>query len=498
MKQRLYFLLTVSYLSAFSGFSAIARLVDYQQAKTAASNKLISLQKSEWFNINDHENRFIDSGGNSLFYIFELNPAGYMAVSADNDLPPVIAYSFTNGAGVLDNEANTLIRMLKADLTLRLHNIHNLPPNIIEDRRNDWEALLASNSYKKPLQQWPPEGSTATGGWIETNWTQDGIYDDMCPMDPITNQRSFAGCPATAMAQILNYYKTTNGTQFTDEDDYYHQYAGRNYWIDNDYAARDFPSFPELNAHLDTVNSCYAGNGVLKNPGKAALTFACGVAAHQVYSSQGSGTFGVSQAVDSYLRFGFSEITFLENTNLTLYDALSLNMKDARPAHLAIVDPGWTTGHNVVVDGYNTDDYFHLNFGWGGAYNGWYLLPDEIPYGLTVIEGLIADIAFPPTHTGISNSLPENQDLQFSIYPNPTTDRLTVAFTANKATTLKIDIYDLMGTLLISIPGKQVGAGSNTETIGIPEKEIPKLEKGLYLCKLRTDEKVITRSFIVQ
>ena len=69
-------------------------------------------------------------------------------------------------------------------------------------------------------------------------------------------------------------------------------------------------------------------------------------------------------------------------------------MMDARPAHLAIVDPGWTMGHNVVVDGYNTDNYYHLNFGWGGSYNGWYLLPDEIPYGLTVIEGLIVDIAY--------------------------------------------------------------------------------------------------------
>ena len=49
-------------------------------------------------------------------------------------------------------------------------------------------------------------------------------------------------------------------------------------------------------------------------------------------------------------------------------------------------------GHNVVVDGYNTDDYYHINFGWGGSSNGWYLIPEEIPYGLTVIEGLIVDV----------------------------------------------------------------------------------------------------------
>jgi hypothetical protein len=46
----------------------------------------------------------------------------------------------------------------------------------------------------------------------------------------------------------------------------------------------------------------------------------------------------------------------------------------------------------MVVDGYNTDGYYHINFGWGGSYDGWYLLPEELPYDLTVIEGVIVDI----------------------------------------------------------------------------------------------------------
>jgi TonB family protein len=72
-----------------------------------------------------------------------------------------------------------------------------------------------------------------------------------------------AGCPATAMAQVVNYYKTINETVFSDvEDDYYHSYAGRNYWIDNDYIAIDFPSFPDLNAYLDTVTIGFENNSV--------------------------------------------------------------------------------------------------------------------------------------------------------------------------------------------------------------------------------------------
>lgn len=67
----------------------------------------------------------------------------------------------------------------------------------------------------------------------------------------------------------------------------------------------------------------------------------------------------------------------------------------ALPVHFAVLDPGGGSGHNLVVDGYNTDDDFHLNFGWGGSSNGWYLLPDEIPYSLTQVEGAIVDIEFP-------------------------------------------------------------------------------------------------------
>ena len=46
-----------------------------------------------------------------------------------------------------------------------------------------------------------------------------------------------------------------------------------------------------------------------------------------------------------------------------------------------------------MVDGYNTDGFYHLNFGWGGSYDGWYLLPDDLPYELTVIEGIIINIS---------------------------------------------------------------------------------------------------------
>lgn len=491
MKQRLYFLVVFGFLFGSDIFYAQADPVDYSVAKKVAISKLAYLQKSAELNVIDFENRFTGSNGHTLFFIFELDPSGYIAVSADTDLPPVIAYSLTNDAGSLNEQGNSLVRLLKTDLNFRIKNMANLPEDIIQQRRDEWEVLLTGNFNNKLFQQWPPEGTTSTGGWLETNWTQSPPYNNFCPWDPVTNQRSVAGCPATAMAQILNYYETLNTTYFTDDDDYHHNYAGRNYWIDDDHSEIDFPSFPLLNTHLDSVTMCYTSNDFLKDNGKAALTFACGVAAHQVYTSQVSGTFGVNQALQAYLRFGFSEVVFFEGTDTTLFGTLSQNMMDARPAHLAVVDPGWTMGHNVVTDGYNTDEYYHLNFGWGGPYNGWYLLPDEIPYGLTVIEGLITDIAYPPVNTGVQNNVPEI-DLSFDITPNPVIDRVTFETNIDQLSVIKIEIFDLTGSLVISVCEKSVDPGTYSETLDIC------LTGGMYLCKLQINDKTASKRFIVR
>ena len=223
-------------------------------------------------------------------------------------------------------------------------------------------------------------------------WSQSSPYNDDCPIDPTNGTRSVAGCPAVAMGQIVDHHRSTNGTRLDDSDDYYHSYAGRTFWIDDDWQAHGFPSFPTLAISLDALDALWGTGATADAAGAAALVFACGVAAHQVYTSTVSGTFGVDQAVAAYERFGFRGFELLDEEDPDLYPRMEQDMKAGLPVHLAVVDPGWTTGHNVVVDGYCSDGDFHLNFGWGGPYDGWYLLPDEMPYGLTVVEGAIVDI----------------------------------------------------------------------------------------------------------
>jgi hypothetical protein len=335
--------------------------------------------------------------GVTLFYVFSVEPTGFVIVAGDTELPPVIAYSFASDLPTAEPERGILLGLMTTDLSLRLEQVPRLPLQMVEERRGEWQRLLSEEPTEPsdvPLEQWPPAGTTSTGGWLETNWDQGSPHNDQCPLDPVAGGRTVAGCPAVAMAQILNYHRTTNGTQLDDSDDYYHSYAGRQYWIDDDWASLGFPSFPTLSASLATLEDHYRTQATITDADKAALVFACGVAARQVYTSSASGTFGVDQAEEAYLRFGVDSIELLDDTDPDLYDRLSQNMMNALPAHLAVVNATATSGHNLVVDGYNTDGYYHLNFGWGGAANGWYLIPDEIPYGLTVLEGVIVDIVF--------------------------------------------------------------------------------------------------------
>ncbi|MCU0302517.1 MAG: C10 family peptidase [Thermoanaerobaculales bacterium] len=350
--------------------------------------------------------RTIWRDGRPLLFLIDLDPAGFVVVAGNTDLPPVVAYSFADDLPSRQPEEGILVDLLRADLGLRLEGVPSLPAGVVSGRHDEWYRLLARlprEGDEPDFEQWPAAGTTSTGGWLETNWHQSSPYNDQCPFDPVAGGRSVAGCPAVAVAMVVNHHRTTNDTRFDDADDYYHSYAGRQYWIDDDWATLGFPAFPTLSASLADLEQRYR-TGVPATPADAAaLVFAAGVAATQVYTASISGTFGVSQAVDAYLKFGADRLSLVPGTDPEIYLRMSANMKSGLPAHLAVLDPGGSAGHNLVADGYNTDDYFHLNFGWGGSANGWYLLPDEIPYNLTVIDGVVVDIAFPLFQDGFES-----------------------------------------------------------------------------------------------
>ena len=315
----------------------------------------------------------------------------------------------------------------------------------------------------------------ALTGWAQkplltSHWTQDYPYNQLCPRDPVNgNAYSYAGCPAIAMGQIINYLQTTNDTRFTDDDDYTHNYVGRKFNIDDDWETLGFPSFPQLNELLDSVDATFQRGEELDGLLSAAVVFACGTACTQVYSSEGSGTFYVDQAFEAYQRFGFTDCVLFREPDSLMYATLISNLKAGYPAHLAVENPAGTVGHNVVVDGYReSDGKFHMNFGYGGSYDNWYDIPDpNFFYGLTKLEGIILNI-IPVSDTLAVHETTLQQQLE--VYPNPASDMLYLKNLPCE--TVKYSIFNVLG--------QEVTTGSSSGSISVVG-----LKKGIYFLQLK-------------
>lgn len=427
--------------------------------------------------------------GDTIAWIAHCLPQGYLLIGAGYQLFPVVAWSTEGDFG--EGEAwREFMPILSSDLATRIRNILPGSPEYLDNQKK-WRFWLNYSTHSKDFQQWPPEGTTSTGGWLETNWTQSAPYNNFCPVDGNTGNRSVAGCPATAMAQIVNYHKELHDTRFNNDDDYYHNFGtGNKYWIDDDYASYDFPSWDQLNVYLDTLNVHLTSGFSLKNDDKAALTFACGVAAKQVYSSSVSGTYGINQAFDAFIRFGYEDSKLLYPEDTTLNAHLAENIKIGLPAQLGLVNPEETAGHNVVVDGYNTDEFYHFNFGWGGSANGWYTMPPtSIAYNLTVIEGIVLDInlSHPPVGLNPVTSDQINPELFFD--RNSGILRIHLPENSSYST---LTIFDVSGKKLISTALPPAGLSC---TFDIP---LPLLNPGMYVARLGSEKgKSSSAKFII-
>lgn len=322
---------------------------------------------------------------------------------------------------------------------------------------------------------------------LTTKWNQGYPYNILCPADPFENYaHCYTGCPATAMGQIINYLQTTQGTRFDDGDDYFANYAGRQFHIDDDWEMYLFPSFPQLNILLDSADAAFQRGEVLSDSLVAAVIFACGVACTEVFtasSSYGSGTFAVDQAYAAYQRFGFKDCVLYREASDEMYATLISNLKEGYPAHLAVENQAGNSGHNVVVDGYReVDGKFHVNFGWGGSMDNWYDIPSAtgFNYGWTKIEGIILNII--PENAPYA--VHETSHLQkLEVYPNPVSDVLYIK--GLSCETMEYGIFNVLGQKVIE--------GISNGSISVAD-----LEKGIYMLQIKGEEHIETAKFIVK
>lgn len=292
-----------------------------------------------------------------VMYVFSGND-GYMILAADDVAIPLLGYA---DEGVFDED--------------------NMPPQMkwwlseynrqISDARKKNVRSASTNVGIDPA--W-----TEIQPMIKTKWDQDTPYNDECPVS--NSKKTYTGCVATAMSQVMNYWKyPAKGTgRISYRPEKLNKLLGLNF----DNQVFDWGSM------LDEYEKCKYTE---KEADAVALLMKCaGYGVQMNYGTDASGTqsYRIPTALKNYFSYDKNcrivnrEPYSVSEWNKMVYE----NLKNVGP----IIYNGqsiYEGGHSFVCDGYDGNGYFHFNWGWSGMSDGYFTLNALDPSALGIGGG---------------------------------------------------------------------------------------------------------------
>ncbi len=336
-------------VTALGFSSALAKAVDRHQAAQMVQRFLqseSSFPKSGEFRLRELQKIGGQPGQDSL-YLARLSPVGFVLLPADDRLSPILGYSFRNTFSGNEPLRALLARRIRAEWQAV-----NANPSLAMQNQSEWQADRTNVSLNKASGDSVYYFPTPVWGQGNAN----GVY----VFNYYTPNHWSAGCVATAMAEVLAYYQWpivgTNRHCYTEND------AGQ-LCVDYSSAYYDWPN----------ILFKYEGERTTSTQRRAAglLTYHAAVSVNMDFSANGS-TANVSNTPAAFHNYFRLSGHYKRVTDSGFWDELINNMKDHRPAILAIHRSDGL-GHAIVADGYSErNQFFHLNMGWNGSDNGWY------------------------------------------------------------------------------------------------------------------------------
>lgn len=283
--------------------------------------------------------------GNAI-YIFNTSP-GMIIVSADDVARPLLGYT-TSGSFERDN----------------------VPPAF-----NYWLEFYAAeiegallNEGAETATPFTRAGRNDIVPLVTAQWNQNEPYNKECPV--FNNSYSMTGCVATAMGQIMYYHQwpaRAEGGMFNYTSEYSRFKVDLSINFDEvvfdwDNMLDNYASFPATEQEIDAV---------------AQLMKVCGYAVRMNYSPSFSAAYIHYIGEAFYSNFGYSSYT--QTPQRQYYtDEEWENMIYNQLSHgYPVMYGGYSIkdeGHQFICDGYEGDGYFHINWGWGGLSDGYFLL----------------------------------------------------------------------------------------------------------------------------
>ncbi|MCR9286369.1 MAG: thiol protease/hemagglutinin PrtT [Bacteroidetes bacterium] len=291
-----------------------------------------------------------------LIHIFNVNESdGFVLVAGDDAIIPILGYA-EKGSFDPENLPVNLAKWLDSYQREVRFAIDN-KVQATSDIKDHWEVLKNGTLPNH-------ESGDGVLPLLTTTWNQSPYYNDDCPGGSVT------GCVATAMAQVMNYW------EYPIRGSGYHAYFELGYGV---LTANYFTTYYQWWNMPDNVTS--------PNESVAELMYQCGVSVEMDYNptSSGANPSKIKNALESF--FGYDpamQFLYKEDYSSATWNSLMVTELDAsRP----IFYGGYSssTGHGFVCDGYmpflSDNEHFHINWGWGGAFDGYFALNALTPNG---------------------------------------------------------------------------------------------------------------------
>lgn len=312
-------------------------------------------------------NNDIKSNEHPTFYVFSnKDNTGYVIVSADDIARPVLGYSNSGSFNISNLPENFKWWLSEYNREITWAIKQNITQS--DETAKEWKQYKESN-FGNEIQ------GEIVSPLIKSKWDQRSPYNNLCPFDYDSSKRALTGCVATAMAQIMNYWK------YPEQGAGYHSYV------------------PEKNKKYGTLSASFANTAydwdnitneynqystATQNKAIATLMYHCGVALEMDYGVDVSGTYTnrIPNAMKTYFLYD-SNLEYVWKDNYSHSDWIALlknELDNNRPVEYSgDGGPGSKFGHSFVCDGYDSYNRFHFNFGWGGYCDGVYYLTSIIP-----------------------------------------------------------------------------------------------------------------------
>ena len=350
--------------------TTFARKVEITDARLIAKNtyfEQVNRHDAIPFQAISITSEFVEKYNNQdVYYVFNINDKGFVILSADDGCYPVIGFSFESSYSP-SNQAKEFTYWMNERKKEIASNIEN---NVLADANisNTWQRLettdpsqLLDKSKKSVLDVAPLTTSL---------WDQTFPYNDLTPIDATCSGHLVTGCVATALSQIMYYWRwplTGVGTHC----DSHHNYGF-------------------LCAGFDTTT--YDWNGMVDQPTQdcpavALLMYHAGIAVDMYYNDpsspceSGAYTSSVAGALKNFFRYS-TQTTYVQKSAYSTTSWNSLLQGDLDIGEIIQYGgSGAEGGHSFVCDGYQATDYYHFNWGWSGSSNGYYYLTNLNPSG---------------------------------------------------------------------------------------------------------------------